>query len=147
MDGKLFLGTAQFLQSKCTNEAAYRSAISRAYYACFIATRDIAFQSCEKSTLLRAQIKNERKIQHDKLLVYLKEASEKTVKKLGQDLAGLYGSRKDADYNMSAKITVDNSQDAIDEADAFLQALFKTPHKHIGKAVDDYIQKTHPGSA
>ena len=43
LDPELFLGQAQRLANDAENEADYRSAISRAYYACHLVARDALF--------------------------------------------------------------------------------------------------------
>ena len=43
LDPKLFLGQARRLERGAENEADYRSAISRAYYACHLVARDALF--------------------------------------------------------------------------------------------------------
>ena len=43
LDPELFLGQAQRLARTAENEADYRSAISRAYYACHLVARDALF--------------------------------------------------------------------------------------------------------
>ena len=43
LDPELFLGQARRLANDAENEADYRSAISRAYYACHLAARDALF--------------------------------------------------------------------------------------------------------
>ena len=43
LDPELFLGQAQRLARDAENEADYRSAISRAYYACHLTARDALF--------------------------------------------------------------------------------------------------------
>ena len=43
LDPELFLGQAQRLTRAAENEADYRSAVSRAYYACHLVARDALF--------------------------------------------------------------------------------------------------------
>ena len=43
LDPELFLGQARRLERDAENEADYRSAISRAYYACHLVARDALF--------------------------------------------------------------------------------------------------------
>jgi len=100
MDGSLFLCTARLLKCKGACEADFRSAINRAYYACFLTARKIAYANCSSEARLKAQIKNERKIRHDSLQTYLKDSSIPAIRELGEDLAGLSGIRVEADYNI-----------------------------------------------
>lgn len=142
MDGKRFLGTARFLRNKGSNEAAYRSAVSRAYYACFIAIRDLAFRACGSEYRSKAGLKKEQNIGHLPLQRYLKNGTMESVKQLGEDLAALHGSRIDADYNMKQTITNEDALCAIEEAEALLKLLYKTPEQEIGNAINNYIRAT-----
>jgi len=128
MDGRLFLGTAHFLQNNGADEAAYRSAISRAYYACFIVIRDLVFRMCDSRYRKKAGIKNERKIGHKPLQDYLKNGARvESVEQLGEDLTALYGSRIDADYNMRQTITEEDARQAVEESNSFLVEATNTP--------------------
>ena len=139
MDGSLFLRTARLLQHTGTREADYRSAISRAYYACFLTARKIAYAHCSSEACLKAHIKNERKIGHEKLQTYLKYSSIPAIRRLGEDLAGLSGNRGEADYNMSAVMSFEDASDAIEEADAFFEAISSSQDSEIGNAMERYI--------
>ncbi len=143
MDGKLFLGTARFLRNSGFGEAAYRSAVSRAYYACFLEARQVAFDNCSEEALRKAGIKNVRRIGHEPLQRYLKNSSCRNTQQLGENLAGLHGNRQDADYNMTGSLSSDDSQDAIDEAQAFLEAFSRVDPAKIGNAMADHIKLTH----
>ena len=145
MDGKLFLGTAHFLRNNGADEAAYRSAISRAYYACFIVIRDLVFNACSPEYRRKEGIRSERDIRHIPLQRYLKNGKVESVEQLGEDLASLYGSRLDADYNMRQTITKDDAQYAIEEAELVLQSLSMVSEKEIETAVNNYFQAIYPG--
>ena len=123
MDGRFFLGTAHFLSNDGNDEAAHRSAMSRAYYACFLVTRTIVFNNCCTATRTKAGIKNERSILHKPLQQYLKNSSDKPVQRQA--------------------ITADDAEDAIANAEAFLKALDGIGPISIGEAVEEYIAKTH----
>ncbi len=140
MDGRLFLGTAHFLQNNGADEAAYRSAISRAYYACFIVLRDLAFSVCGSEYRRREGIRNERNIGHTSLQRYLKNGQVESVEQLGEDLASLYGSRIDADYNMRQTMTEEDARQAVEEAEALLNSLSNIPEEEIKAAVNNYLQ-------
>ncbi|MBW2020708.1 MAG: HEPN domain-containing protein [Deltaproteobacteria bacterium] len=145
MDGRLFLCTARFLQNNGVDEAAYRSAISRAYYACFIAVRDLVFRVCSPEYRRKAGIKDERGIGHKPLReYYLKNGTTESVKRLRDDLKSLYTSRIDADYNMRQTITKDDAQYAIEEAELVLQSLSMVSEKEIETAVNNYFQAIYP---
>lgn len=139
MDGKQFLGTARLLRHKGINEADFRSAISRAYYSCFITIRDIALSTCRD----KSRIKKVGNIGHEKLPIYLNEGNS-NVQLLGSDLKSLYGDRIDADYKMNQKITVDDARDAIENAEALFEALSKISNGDIGGALENYLKKTYP---
>jgi uncharacterized protein (UPF0332 family) len=141
VDPKLFLGTAHFLQNNGLDQAAYRSAISRAYYACFLEARRIVFGNCASNVLRRDNIYKQNDIGHKQLQSFLKNSSTSNIKLLGVDLAGLCKSREDADYEMSGETTEEDAQNEIDEADIFLENLSKTQPTEIGKAVEDYISR------
>lgn len=144
MNGNQFLETAHFLNSR-TNEADYRSAISRAYYACFIATRDFVFGACVNVRLKKkANILNEQKIGHEKLRDYLSDSSNDAVKKLASDLASLYQSRIYADYHMKRNISVDNVNTALEEAEHFMNDLSKIEIHDLGRAMEDCLKKYYP---
>lgn len=145
MDGKRFLGTARFLQSRGADEAAYRSAVSRAYYACFLETRRVAFANCPQEARRKAGIKSARKILHESLQRYLKNGATEAVRQLGEDLAGLCGKRGDADYNMDAVLSAADAKDAVEEAQAFLNEFSRTDPVAVGEAMEAYIDATYRG--
>ena len=140
MDGRLFLGTARFLKNNGADEAAYRSAISRAYYACFIVIRDLVFRVCRSEYRRREGIRSERNIGHTPLQRYLKNGQVESVEQLGEDLASLYGSRIDADYNMQQTITDNDAQYVIEEAESLLKSLSTMSEKEIRTAVNNYFR-------
>jgi uncharacterized protein (UPF0332 family) len=143
VDGKLFLGTARFLQSSGSGEAAYRSVVSRAYYACFLEARQVAFGQCSEAARTRAGISKEGAIRHQPLQWYLKGSSSMNIRQLGEDLASLHGNRQDADYNMTKSLTSGDSRAAIEDAEAFLQAFSRVSPAEIGDAMTEYINRIH----
>lgn len=144
MDGKLFLGIAQFLINERTDEAAFRCAISRAYYACFLEARQIAFDNCERNARIKAHIKDPKDIGHKPLLRYLQDSSDVQVVNLGDDLASLQGNRIDADYCMTSICSSEDAGDSIEEATLFLEALSQSSPSNIGKAMAENINKLYP---
>ncbi|HUT58915.1 MAG TPA: HEPN domain-containing protein [Phycisphaerae bacterium] len=142
MDCKCFLTTARFLRTEGSQEADFRSAVSRAYYACFLAARAIAFRNCRKDLRLAAGIYKEGGIKHKPLQQYLKDGLADTVHRLGVDLAGLMGSRLDADYEMAKRLGQEDAAQSIEDAEAFLAALAAANPQDIGKAVETYIERT-----
>jgi uncharacterized protein (UPF0332 family) len=117
--------------------------VSRAYYACFLEARHVAFRYCDEAARKKAGIIKEARILHQHLQWYLESSHSANVRRLGEDLASLRGNRQDADYEMTRSLTSDDSQGAIDDADAFLSALSRVCPAEIGKAVAEYISKTH----
>ncbi len=141
MDGEKFLGTAQFLSNQGTDEAAYRSAVNRAYYACYLKARKVAFDNCNLSVHERGSIRSERGIMHDKLIIYFKHSPDMQLRKLGNELSILYGNRKDADYNMNSSFSVVDAQDAVIGATDFLKSFKNFDPRAIGKAMENYYKK------
>jgi uncharacterized protein (UPF0332 family) len=130
------------LNTKGSEEADFRSAISRAYYACFLVARGIAFRNCGKDFRLAAGINKEKRIRHEPLQHYLKAGLVEAVRQLGEDLAGLHGCRGDADYEMAKRLGKEDAAQSIDDAEAFLAALAAANPQDIGKAVETYIERT-----
>ena len=142
MDGKCFLTTAQFLSTEGSTEADFRSAVSRAYYACFLTARGIAFRNCGEAFRQSADIHKESSITHDRLPRYLKAGSGEAVQRLGVTLAGLLGCRKDADYEMAGQFEKGDAVQSIDDAEAFLAAIAEARPQDIGKAMENNIRLT-----
>jgi hypothetical protein len=107
--------------------------------------RQVAFDNCSPSVRCKADIGNVRKIRHEQLQRYLKNSSHTETQRLGQDLAGLHGSRQDADYDMEETLTVEDAQNSIDEAEAFLNSFSQLPPAQIGRAMEEYIDQTSSG--
>jgi hypothetical protein len=108
-----------------------------------LAARVIAFTNCGKDFRRIAGIHKERGIRHEPLQHYLKAGLSDTVRRLGEDLAGLQGSRTDADYDMAKPVGKEDAVQAIDDAEAFLIALDAANPRDIGKAVETHIGATH----
>lgn len=143
MDGRSFLGTARLLLSDGGNEAAYRSAISRAYYACFLATREIAFRCCDPVVRQTGSFRREKDINHSYLKnCCLRPEAGSAIPQLGKDLDHLRGSREDADYEMSLSISSREAKQAIEEAEALLEELGSICPDEIGKALEEHIKAT-----
>lgn len=141
MEGKCFLATASFLQSNGSGEAAYRSAVSRAYYACFLEARQIVFERSSSRERLRVGVAKLKMIRHEKLPKYLKQSECGEIRRLGVILASLCVNRTEADYNMEDSLSSDDSQDAIDEAQSFLDDFSQVDPAKIEKILADYINK------
>ena len=143
MDGKLFLGTARFLLSDGLDEAAYRSAVSRAYYACFLEMRLVAFNNCDSAVWRIGDVRSIRDIRHRKLAKYLMLNSHTNIQRLGRVLRSLLGKREKADYDMDQSLTDVDSRDAIDDAQSLLDDFSRVPPVEIGNAVAEFI-RLHP---
>lgn len=141
MNGRAFLETARFLRDNCTDEAAFRSAISRAYYACFLETRRAAFANCEEVSRKKAGLYKEKDIQHKRLPDCLKQSSYEKARKLGRDLSSLHGFRKKADYDLSIVINHADARDAVERAELFLKDFDMVGPKAIGVALEDGLSK------
>lgn len=124
MDCRNFLTSAQFLLTN-NDEAAYRSSISRAYYACFLYARKITFTRCSKEFWSKTEISKEKGLGHDKLLMYLNDRDNENIRRLHSDLAGLLLLRKDADYEMEKPFTKDDAINAISDATEILKSIDK----------------------
>jgi len=144
MRGRQFLDTAMLLRHSKSNEAHFRSAMSRAYYACFLEVRVPAFNLCNESSRIKYGISKIKEIKHNQLPVFLKNSQNPNVKKLGIDLGGMLGMREDADYDMTNIVTEENADDAINNADALIKHFDSIPPKEIGKALTDYFDKIIP---
>jgi uncharacterized protein (UPF0332 family) len=144
MNGRDFLGTASLLATDRQNEAAFRSAVSRAYYACFLSARVIVFDNCDKRILGKDGITNERGIRHKPIQNYLKDSNNPEIRMIGEDLSGLSGNRNDADYNMSTRIILDDAKDALENAEHFLTSLDGLNSNEIGRSVEEYLRKIYP---
>lgn len=145
MDGRNFLATARLLLHEGKDEADYRSAVSRAYYACFIAVRDMSFKACH----YKAAKKMNWSVGHDKLWAILDRSSTKEVKRLRQALSDLCAERKKADYKMLEKINENRATTAIDNAQALLELLdllSKAPENELGKVMNEHVTQNYPGT-
>lgn len=70
MEGKEFVGTARLVLSNGSAESDFRSAISRAYCACFLTVRSAAFVGCARNVLDGLSV-TEQTIGHKDILRYL----------------------------------------------------------------------------
>lgn len=93
-DWREYFGFAQFIVQRASDfpneEAAYRSAVSRAYYAAFCTARTIVSEKDNKSFYSD---------EHRSLQDYLTTHSNKTRKSIGNRLKQLHQLRKQADYD------------------------------------------------
>lgn len=144
MNGRDFLNTAKFLKNESDDEAGQRSAISRAYYACFLATRSITFENARPRSLGANGISREKLIGHDKLTQMLKGSHKEQVEILGEELGDMLGQRKKADYDMQDSTICTKVEDLIEDAERYLQQLDSVESSEIGGGASDYLDSIVP---
>ncbi len=94
-------------------EAAYRSAISRGYYA----AHHIAKKRFPQSERFNAQT---IRSPHERVIAYLQSQTDKQKKELGRLLGQLRDKRNDADYNPSVDITQQFAKEVYEDVTNFL---------------------------
>jgi hypothetical protein len=147
MDGTEFIQTARLLCLYVEREANLRSAISRAYYACFLATRKTVFENTPRESLAGASVGTERDIRHASLKRWLKNCSDQAVRALGVDLGDLEGERNKADYDMSRCYTHDQARETVDNARDYLAQLGSVEASLIGSQVGACLRQECQGNA
>ena len=95
-NGKSFLTLAQRLATQSSDNAALRSAISRAYYGAYNYGRHLLRQTGF------SHIANKSR-NHGEVWRYLQNCGEANVEKAGHKLADLESDRVKADYNMDER--------------------------------------------
>ena len=143
MDGKSFLGTARFLHGSGGDEAAYRSAVNRAYYACFLVVREVVHANTDAAELRKEGWGRIKGIRHEKLAMYLKGTIPNTVRGVGEDLSTLLGNRSDADYDMSGVVSAEDAEFAIESAKILLQNVANLKPAEVGGAMTAYLRSIH----
>ncbi|MCR4318108.1 MAG: HEPN domain-containing protein [Planctomycetes bacterium] len=146
MRGKQFLDTARLLATHGADEADFRSAVSRAYYACYWEIREVLFRSCDQEAKNKASIKSVEKIGHKPMLDYLNKSKDISIINLYTNIDTLQRDRNTADYKI--KVTPLEKQDAEDSiflAARILESLDRIPAKSIGSAMSDYINGVFKG--
>jgi uncharacterized protein (UPF0332 family) len=114
-DWALYLTVARTLGAQVTDEAALRSAISRAYYAAF----GVA------SVRMKADGRNVPNTgdAHKVLWDYFESANDKFRRKIGQDGKRLRWRRRQADYDASAKLSNNEVTDSLRTAEAIIRFI------------------------
>jgi uncharacterized protein (UPF0332 family) len=114
-DWGLYLNTARSLAANTNDEAALRSAVSRAYYAAFglASLRAVAENKHVPST-------GEA---HAVVWKHFESASDRFRKKIGADGKRLRWRRRQADYDASAKISSAEVSDSLNTADSIIRFL------------------------
>lgn len=111
--GREFLATAIFLATQTDDEGSQRSAISRAYYACFHRARDSARRS---SVVIR---------QDGSAHVGVRRSLEMRDREIAFQLKRLHTLRKHADYDFpfTDGDPTEEARSAIDRASRIIDAL------------------------
>ncbi len=144
MDGADFIKTAELLCLYVDREASLRSAISRAYYACFLVTRKTVFDNTPRGSLAAASVKSERDIMHSNLKEWLKHGSDESVRALGHELGDLYAERKMADYDMRRSYTHPKARETVANARDYMEQLRAVEEALIGQQVAVYLGQIYP---
>ena len=97
---------------KALEEAYLRSAISRSYYGVF----GVANSYLKNKGITIPAIDTHKSLRHE-----FKNSTDKTMKKIGQDLDRLWRDRKDADYEGTISINLNKAQLSYQMAVRILQ--------------------------
>ena len=114
MIGRDFLGIASAL-ARDTSEAAWRSAVSRAYYAAFHVAREL-LESMGFSVPHGDRA-------HGYLWLRLQNCCDSLTQDAGRDLKMLRGDRNGADYNLHQPSSKVEARRCIDLAQGIIQSL------------------------
>lgn len=129
MKGKDFLITARMLSlPDVTSEAHFRSAASRAYYACYISMRDFVNDARKNDAALDTALSNasiSEEIKHTDLWALLGKAESSVVRNLKDTGKSMLSARKVADYKMNCSYVRTNATDVIIYAESFFK-MFET---------------------
>ena len=119
MDGKSFLDTARFLRDNGTQEPDYRSAVSRAYYACFLEFIRVIYNACPMEWQAKG-CPAAMHLKHNLVRKCLVDSTDLNVRQLGRNFDSLLGKRVFADYEMNGAFGKTDAEDAINQAEALL---------------------------
>jgi uncharacterized protein (UPF0332 family) len=112
-DWALYLGIARSLASQAGDEAALRSAVSRAYYAAFgVAAARMRTEGQGVPTTGEA---------HQVLWKYFESANDRFRRKIGQDGRRLRYRRTTADYDGSRPISISEVTDSLRSAESLIR--------------------------
>jgi uncharacterized protein (UPF0332 family) len=125
LDCKRFLATAQFLRDDGREESDYRSAVSRAYYACFLELSNVLFSACPGKWCDRGSFSSKKKIQHWEVRNCLLDSDIKPMIGIGEKFKLLQMKREGSDYDMNVLYQKEDSEDAISLAEIILSDLSK----------------------
>ncbi|HAZ46829.1 MAG TPA: hypothetical protein DDW76_30770 [Cyanobacteria bacterium UBA11369] len=110
-----YLNLAQELAQQTTDEAKLRSAISRAYYAAFIKSRNF-LQEREGLTIPTENT-------HKYVINQFKNSSDPVRIKIGRRLLRLRGFRNQADYDNTFPLLVEKTQESLTLARRIISSL------------------------
>jgi len=145
MNAADFLSTADDLITLASREADFRSAVSRAYYACHWILRESVFPQLLPQAKTKSKISSERDLGHRDLILCLKSALDGNVRALGGDLASLYENRETADYDSVVNyLQAVCASDAVANAHELLNALSALLPTDIGNVANTFYEKTWP---
>jgi len=114
-DWALYLGVARSLASQKSDDAAMRSAVSRAYYAAFgVAAAQMRIEGKTVPSTGEA---------HQVLWKYFESASDKFRRKIGQDGRRLKYRRTTADYDGSRPISSSEVVDSLRSAESLIRFI------------------------
>jgi uncharacterized protein (UPF0332 family) len=114
MTGRDFLSVALTLAAD-SSEAAWRSAISRAYYAAFHVARELLINLGFKVAGGSGT--------HDFLWLRLQNSGDPLVKRAGSNLNVLRGLRNKADYDLRRRVAQAIAQNEVSVAEQIIQTL------------------------
>lgn len=114
-DWTLYLGVAKALASQAGDEAALRSAISRAYYAAFGLAA--ARARTEGGAVPRTGEA------HAEVWKHFESANDQYRRKIGQDGKRLRWRRRQADYDEAVRISTGDVTDSIRRADSIIRFI------------------------
>jgi uncharacterized protein (UPF0332 family) len=114
MTGRDFLTLARKLLAE-SDEADWRTAVSRAYYAAFHAAREFF-------VAMRFRVARSDKA-HSYLWLRLQNCGDQLLKNAGSDLADLRSQRNTADYDLGSSYLQKWATDWVDTAEQIILAL------------------------
>ncbi len=138
MDGRLFLVTARFLHDQGSEEADFRSAVSRAYYACFLLYREMIFNVCLEEWQERGK-RSKKAIKHYYVPNCLINSDNADIRRIGKEFESLQTKRKNADYEMSLNFNQTDAEEAIQLADIMIAELPRLDSEVIRDSTSKYI--------
>jgi uncharacterized protein (UPF0332 family) len=132
MTGKDFLTFAKIIYNH-EDEAARRSAVSRAYYALFHLVKSIVVSA-------GIYVSNEPG-EHDRLVRYLKQSGIDEAKKAGREVGLLRGKRNEADYNLiNAEFNKITSAFYYNKAEVWYKKLDEINNAKLKKGLITYAK-------